>query len=1100
MEFKWSFHHRLNMPTVVYTSPGLSRTSNQVPDAVVFTAVTDASLGTVYTSNAVTITGIGADTRPPISVVNGTYSINGGSYTSNPGKVQLQDVVRVRQTASSASGTETNTILTIADATFNYSVTTIGSSPQSPVIEQPDHASVLLGNTFSYTPTLTLGSDVFWYKEYGPDDLTVDQETGEITWDTSNMPRGRGFAVGLACSNAAGEDIKWFAIHLDNTGSSVMRVMGTDTIATTIRAACAELNGGDTLVIPAGHYWASTTSTDSYENTFADTNGGAMPQGTDSQHTTLVSPGGGVIDGSPHDGIGRQTDAGFEMVSGQATLRQYVSVVMLEWKGSERQSIMVNADNIHMEFVGAADCSYGLSPTTFAEADPGDASVAGGYITGDNSVWENSYAYGAWRYGLQRGLDTTGCLTHRNIVRPDDYDGDQPRGGITHYRCDNVGAYNNFVIDGNREDLVPFYKNYAGAFTIPATGNNAFATNVDFNANMALNTHMLWSLNDNTTSTNMSNANMVSVACRSTITPQTASVSPMVLGTSQRMTITNSGIYRPESWDDSDIGSVILSRSDERVDVTNCIIHQPGWDASAGSTIAVGTLLAGDAGDLTGNNIFDNSDSNISTGGSETGTTTLNSLNNGWDYPPRVEAGSPLEGKGPDMTNFKSPSHRMPTDADWQTETNIWAWPHPGETYIRERMRDYSKTNLPVRNTTHQQNPVLFNGTITGERGFCASGESFSEYVWGYFGRTVPPLRTSAKLTGANEITFRVGKYRSNRGDTIQKFNVYISTDMNTPVLTFTGLKGVLTGASAGTNTYYIRAVDNSKVGAYGANETGESGNSRALVVANDEFRVANLTPNGGVVTGQWTETGGGNAGSGIAWIEDENRFLICRNNIRTLYEYQSDLDTFIRSVNIFNNWNDIEDLCWMGNNEIATCSENAGGYHVEVYDYSTSNIVLKQWLEIAVPSAPNNSGAEGVTWCPSRNCWYVVGEGQQSGADRRFFKVTRPTNTTTDYNYNDSELVVEEPWVAETVFNSYGSTGAAFDFSAITYHAATDTVLILSHTGQMIVQVRPETGEIVSDYSLPNNEQWEGIDFINNGNDLIITAEGAQFQLFSAG
>ena len=38
------------------------------------------------------------------------------------------------------------------------------------------------GDVYQYTPTLVNANSVFWSKEYGPDDMTVDPETGTVNW------------------------------------------------------------------------------------------------------------------------------------------------------------------------------------------------------------------------------------------------------------------------------------------------------------------------------------------------------------------------------------------------------------------------------------------------------------------------------------------------------------------------------------------------------------------------------------------------------------------------------------------------------------------------------------------------------------------------------------------------------------------------------------------------------------------------------------------------------------------------------------------------------------------------------------------------------
>lgn len=996
----------------------------------------------------------------------------------------------------------------------------------APVISQPPHAEIAAGNTFSYSPSLSEGSDVFWWKEYGPDGMSVDPETGAVSWDTSDLPRGQGINVGLGCSNRHGEDVKWFCIHVDNTGGSQSYVLGVDTTATTIRAACAEISGGDTLIIPAGDYWASVSSTDSYENTFADSNGGAMPSGTSSQLTTLISPGGAVIDGSPHASVGRQSDAGFEMLSGQATLRNYVKFCHMEWKGSERQSIIVQGDNLVFELCGAADCGYAQDPTTFSEADAAYGSVAAGYLQGDGCVWENSYAYGQFRYGLQFGLDITGSLAARNIIRPDEYHGDQPRGGLIHYRCDDVGAYNNFVVDADREDLTPFYSNFAGAFACPATGNEGYPETFDFDANAAINVEFGWGLIDSTEgSTVFENRNSLCLSSTDAVAPQTGNSGSMGVMSDHVMALRNAGYYRLSSFDGPATLGAVRAAGDS-VDIVDSIFYQIGWNGS--STEDDGDILEGTSSDMTDCNVYDEGGGVNTSGGSTTGLVTTDPLVNGWDYPIRVEDGSPLAtaGIGPDLTTFKNPSHHMPGDTGWQTETSVWAWPHPAEQYIRSRMRDYSKTGLPVRNGTNGNNPTQFDGSITGVRGFCDDDEAFSEYVVGHFGRTVFPLRVGAKLTDTNEVTFWIAPYRSSRGDTITKFNIYESTDMDTPIASITdgSLKAVVTGISSGSHTYYIRAVDSTQIGAYDANETGESGNSRALVIQNgavtanltanqteagdtqtvsidaggSDFLVENLSANGSITS---FGSGSGNMGSDVTWNDVNDTILVLANSNDYLDEYPVGALTSARTREIDHSarsfgYNDMEGVCWMGQNptsgnyEYAICSEGAEG-RIQIFEYTYSTSNQSGWNPIQILTifpADGNDGAEGICYDRANRIFYMVKER----VPMEFWKVIRPTNESTDYDWNDSELEVSEPFDAASAFS-----GEITDQSSIEFHAPTGNVLILSDESNKILQVDPNgDGTIISEFNMPSSAQWEGISFRDSSYNLIVSAEGAQFQL----
>jgi hypothetical protein len=92
------------------------------PAGFSFTSRTGILPGTVVTSNTVTITGINAPA--PISIVGGSYSINGGAFTSAAGTILNNQTVAVRQTASSSYSTTTVATLTVGTLSRNFSVTT----------------------------------------------------------------------------------------------------------------------------------------------------------------------------------------------------------------------------------------------------------------------------------------------------------------------------------------------------------------------------------------------------------------------------------------------------------------------------------------------------------------------------------------------------------------------------------------------------------------------------------------------------------------------------------------------------------------------------------------------------------------------------------------------------------------------------------------------------------------------------------------------------------------------------------------------------------------------------------------------------------------
>lgn len=104
----------------------VASTLDTTPNAFSFTDVTSAALSTVYTSNAITVTGI--NSASPISVTGGEYRINSGAWVTASGTVNVNDTVQVRGTSSSANSTTVNVVLDIGGISDTYSITTLAGS------------------------------------------------------------------------------------------------------------------------------------------------------------------------------------------------------------------------------------------------------------------------------------------------------------------------------------------------------------------------------------------------------------------------------------------------------------------------------------------------------------------------------------------------------------------------------------------------------------------------------------------------------------------------------------------------------------------------------------------------------------------------------------------------------------------------------------------------------------------------------------------------------------------------------------------------------------------------------------------------------------
>jgi hypothetical protein len=103
-------------------------TEDTTPAAFSFTDVTGAALSTVYTSDAITVSGV--DGACDVTVTGGTYSINGAAYTSSAGSAVSGDTITVRGTSSGSYSTAVNVVLSVGGnvttaTTDTFTITTI---------------------------------------------------------------------------------------------------------------------------------------------------------------------------------------------------------------------------------------------------------------------------------------------------------------------------------------------------------------------------------------------------------------------------------------------------------------------------------------------------------------------------------------------------------------------------------------------------------------------------------------------------------------------------------------------------------------------------------------------------------------------------------------------------------------------------------------------------------------------------------------------------------------------------------------------------------------------------------------------------------------
>lgn len=111
---------------LVVTGTAATDLEDNVPGPFAFTDQGNAPLGTVVTSNPVTIGGM--NIPAPISVsgaASSEYSINGGPFTSAAGTVSSGSTVRVRHTSSAFPDIAVDTVLNVGGVTDTFTSTTV---------------------------------------------------------------------------------------------------------------------------------------------------------------------------------------------------------------------------------------------------------------------------------------------------------------------------------------------------------------------------------------------------------------------------------------------------------------------------------------------------------------------------------------------------------------------------------------------------------------------------------------------------------------------------------------------------------------------------------------------------------------------------------------------------------------------------------------------------------------------------------------------------------------------------------------------------------------------------------------------------------------
>ena len=186
------------------------------PTQFTLTDITGATRSTVYTSNQIIVAGI--NSAATVTITNGTYSKNGGAYTSNSGTAVLGDTFTVRHTSSASYSTAVSTVLTIGGVSDTYTTTTLAD----PGDATPPVCTITYPTSSATYPT---SSSTINISGTATDAVGVTS----VTW--ANNRGGSGTAT---CTGCNGTSVTWSKTGIVlHEGENVITISASDAIPNT---------------------------------------------------------------------------------------------------------------------------------------------------------------------------------------------------------------------------------------------------------------------------------------------------------------------------------------------------------------------------------------------------------------------------------------------------------------------------------------------------------------------------------------------------------------------------------------------------------------------------------------------------------------------------------------------------------------------------------------------------------------------------------------------------------------------------------------------------------------------------------------------------
>lgn len=552
------------------------------------------------------------------------------------------------------------------------------------------------GTTYKASPQLMAGDVIRWRKSYGPDAVSVNPDTGELTWELPAGMPGESFHIGVRAEDACGgyvEDV-WVLTVGDGT---VVR-MGKGQTYALIHEAMQAAGSGGTIIIEPGVY-----EPDGFKNSLNSSSDARPlpPAGTPDAFTTLIAS-------APGESI-------------------FTSSIFLDSKFGAVEYIAIKG----------LYTRAGIGLTRSSEQDPRphhikitEVGVEGGinFSHSDDVLVEGCYVFGGSRYKLS-AYKSSRVIFRRCIIRHDHepIEGQfSPYGGAIAYSSDDIIFQNVLDIDSDQRELYPINGEATGSFAVPTTAGPS--KRIVYQRCMSINNALKWGSYDNTNGTAEVTYDNVIGWDIDTVT-----------GLPDLSHGFGDGLYDHATFGD------ITSAADVSASVRGYFNGWSGEDEIRNSFFSnIDQPLFYNIEGLS-YNAFHSAPKHEATGPNHRPETFVEVPKRDavLRHLPRIEPGSALAGAGSDgadigarVMTFVGSSGTFYGEPGWDQETSISMWPFPHEEQISAAMRAY-----------RYEGPIADGRMISsnGDRGFAQKGvaldggpRTLTSYIWEYLGHPCP--------------------------------------------------------------------------------------------------------------------------------------------------------------------------------------------------------------------------------------------------------------------------------------------------------------------------------------------------------------------------